>query len=60
MNKTDKQYVSNIDKKLAEFDKTHPKTPSQQAEIDKHNRVYQLRDSAELLEKPDDDEGLWD
>lgn len=38
-------YESEIDKFLAEFDKTHPKpSSSQAAEIKKYNRIYQLRD----------------
>ena len=37
-----------------------PSQRRQQAEVDKHNRVYRLRDdNAKLLEQPDD-EGLWD
>jgi hypothetical protein len=46
--KTDKHYISEIDKKLAEFDQSHANTPSQQAEIDKHQRVFDQRDKAIL------------
>ena len=58
MAKTDKQYVSEIDKLLTKFDKSCPLSPSQQAEIKKHERVYHLRDHPELLRKDESD--LWD
>ena len=58
MSKTDKQYISEIDKKLAEFDRTHPNTFSEQAEIDKHERVFHLRDCPELLKEKEED--LWE
>ena len=58
MNKTNKQFVSEIDKKLTEFDKTHTNTPSQKAEIDKHKRVFHLRDCPELPKA--EEENLWD
>lgn len=57
--KTDKHYVSEIDKRLAEFDQTHPKSPSQQAEIDKHERVYRLRDNP-IPQEPKNDETLFE
>ncbi len=44
MYKIDKHYVSPIDKKLAEFNATHPLSASQQAEVAKYNRIYYLRD----------------
>ena len=44
MRKIDKHYVSEIDKKLAQFDATHPKSRSQQAEYDKYQRIHQMRD----------------
>jgi len=46
--KTDKHYVSEIDKKLAEFDQTHPKSESQKNEIRKHQRVFELRDHPKM------------
>ena len=58
MKKTDKHYVSEIDKKLAEFEQSHPKTFSEQAEIDKHARVFHLRDHTELLKETEED--LWE
>ena len=44
MKKIDKHFVSEIDKKLAAFDAAHPKSPVQQAEFDKYQRLYQQRD----------------
>ena len=44
MQKIDKQYVSNIDKKLAEFDAVNSKSASQLAEIAKYKRLNRLRD----------------
>jgi len=55
-NKIDKNFVSEIDKKLAEFDRTHPKSPSQLAEIKKHLQVFKLRDKATDSEAQKD---LW-
>jgi hypothetical protein len=37
-------FVSDIDQFLAEFDQTHSFSTSQQAEISKYQRVYELRD----------------
>jgi hypothetical protein len=39
-------YVSPIDIYCGEFDKSHPLSASQQAEIKKYRRVYALRDRA--------------
>lgn len=44
MNTIDKHFVSEIDKKMAEFDKTHEKSSTQLAEIKKYQRIYRLRD----------------
>lgn len=44
MRKIDKHYVSEIDKKLAEFDATHAKSPAQQAEFNKYQSIYRKRD----------------
>jgi nitrate/nitrite-specific signal transduction histidine kinase len=40
-----KNYISNIDIFLQEFDKKHPKSESQLAEIQKYQRVFALRDN---------------
>jgi len=57
MKKLDKQFVSDIDKKLAEFDATHPKSAAQQAEIAKYERIYALRDGTQKNNNEDDQ--LW-
>ncbi len=55
--KTIKDYVSEIDKHLAEFDRSHSLSASQQAEIKKYQRVYERRDHpTPLAKKP----SLWD
>lgn len=58
MKKLDKQFVSEIDQKLAQFDATHPKSSSQQAESDKYKRIYHLRDVP--TEQPEKEDALWD
>ncbi len=37
-------YISELDKALDARRKQYPRTPSQQSEINKHNKVFQLRD----------------
>lgn len=58
MSKIDKHFTSEIDKKLAEFDSTHIASPAQQAEFNKHQRIYQLRDVPTESCAPQGD--LWD
>lgn len=58
MNKIDKHFVSEIDKKLAEFDSTHTRSASQQAEYEKYQRIYLKRDTAVDMNK--EKESLWD
>ena len=41
----DKLYISDYDKFLFDFDKSHVKTPAQLAEINKHSRIASLRDA---------------
>lgn len=43
--KKKKNYVSNIDLFLSEFDRKHPKSEAQLAEIQKYNRIYALREN---------------
>lgn len=45
MNKLNKQFISEIDQKLKEFDESHEKSDSQQAEIKKYNKINELRDN---------------
>ena len=44
MRSIDKHYISDIDKKLAEFDDTHHLSRAQLAEYNKYQRIYRLRD----------------
>ncbi len=51
MTKKQMSYVSEIDKFLAEFDRSHPElSKSQQKEIAKHERIYRLRDDPTYTE----------
>ncbi len=53
----DTSFVSDIDNFLTEFDKTHVNSASQQAEIDKYQRISKLRDDAGAGKK---DETVWE
>lgn len=57
LQKIDTSFVSDIDEFLTEFDKKHIKTESQQAEINKHQRLAKLRDDAEADQK---DGQIWE
>lgn len=46
MSSIDKHFVSDIDKKMAEFDATHPKSAAQKAEYEKYQRIFQRRDTS--------------
>jgi len=46
-------YVSDIDKFIDEFNRTHPKSESQLAEMKKYERLNALRDHPHALEKED-------
>ncbi len=46
-NDIDKAYVSPYDKFLFEFDATHKKSASQMREIQKHERLAEMRDNKE-------------
>lgn len=52
----DKAYVSPVDKFLFQFDNKHPKTASQQREIEKHRRIAKKRDEAVSNEE----NALWE
>lgn len=58
MKKIDKHFVSEIDQKLKAFDDTHEKSAAQQAEYDKYQRIYRLRDVTSVA--PVKKEILWD
>ena len=57
MNKIDKNFVSDIDKKMAEFDATHAKSAEQKAEHEKYQRIYQRRDTPMDIDTSKED--LW-
>lgn len=60
MRKLDKRFVSEIDKKLAAFDQNHQKSAAQKAEVEKYQRIYQLRDSAKRAASDADADALWE
>ncbi|HHF7365719.1 MULTISPECIES: CBU_0585 family protein [Legionella] len=47
----DKAYVSPYDKFLFEFDATHDKSASQIKEINKHKRIFLMRDNKDYENK---------
>ncbi len=49
--KIDKNYLSPIDQKLTQFDKTHAPSASQLAEIQKYQALNQTRDTAQQHEE---------
>ncbi len=57
MRKIDKHFVSDIDTKMAEFDATHTQSASQKAEYEKHQRIYQRRDTP--IETGNSKKDLW-
>ena len=50
-------YISEIDKFLTEFNRTHAYSASQKEEVKKHQRVYKLRDNANADEGANE---LWE
>jgi hypothetical protein len=58
MGKVTKFYVSEIDKKLAEYNESHAKTPSQQEEIQKYAMIDRMRDTR--MHIPETEEDIWD
>lgn len=58
MKKIDKHYVSEIDKKMAEFNAAHPLSAEQKAEHDKYKHIDQLRDNSSAVVRTDK-EDLW-
>lgn len=55
---TNKNYISAIDRKLADFDNTHPRSPAQAAEHRKYQRIYRLRD--EINGSDEKSNKLWE
>ena len=58
MKKIDRYYVSEIDKKMAEFNQLHPNSASQQFEHEKYQAIYKRRDNA-IKASPDQND-IWD
>ena len=50
--KLNTSFVSEVDKLLAKFKFTKPKSKAQQAEIEKYQKIYQLRDQAKASSPP--------
>lgn len=57
MSKVDKSYVSLIDKFLQEYVKTHTKTLSENREIQKYQRLAELRDNPDAYDLDDE---IWE
>lgn len=55
-----RQFVSEIDNFLTQFDQSHPeKSQSQEKEIAKHARIAQLRDNAAGSVQLSENEEIW-
>ena len=59
LDKVDKKFVSEADRYLTAFNAEHAKTPSQLAEIAKHHKVFQKRDSA-TAQAADTGQEIWE
>ncbi len=53
-----KEFVSDLDKLISEYQRTHKLTPSQLAEIEKHKEIADLRDNP--MEDVSLDSDMWD
>ncbi len=64
MKKIDRFYVSEFDKKMAQFNKTHTLSAAQSAEKQKYAVIYAQRDQANpesvASTATEDDNALWD
>lgn len=49
-------FISEIDKRLAEFDRTHARSETQTAERKKYERIFKLRSEAI---KPKKEKAIW-
>lgn len=58
MQKVNKHFVSDIDIKLKAFNESQPKSASQNAEIEKYKRIFELRDNADAQSITQGD--IWD
>lgn len=57
MKKVNKHFVSDIDRQLAAFDQTQSLSDSQKAEIEKYNRIFELRDNPDVTHEDQGD--IW-
>ncbi len=55
---TQKNYTSKVDRQLANFDRSHPRSPSQEAEHRKYQRIHSLRDDP--LAEDQSKDSTWD
>jgi hypothetical protein len=58
MRKLKKHFVSEIDKKLKNFNDTQPRSASQLSETDKYNKIFELRDNPNVAQDSQGD--IWD
>jgi S-adenosylmethionine:tRNA-ribosyltransferase-isomerase (queuine synthetase) len=59
MNKRDKHFVSEIDKKMIQFNATHEKSAAQQTEFNKYQVIYAKRDTV-IAQPTATQDTLWD
>jgi hypothetical protein len=59
MAKINKHFVSTLDQHLAEFNASHQQSESQLNEINKHQKIYELRDNPDAKPAQEHDP-LWD
>ncbi len=52
-----KQFVSDIDQALNNFNANNPRSAAQQAEIDKYQQIHQKRDQKVIVQSKKD---IWD
>lgn len=57
MKKVNKHFVSDIDRQLTAFDQSQSLSESQQAEIKKYNKIFELRDNKDS--KHEDHGDIW-
>ena len=58
MKKINRHFVSEIDKAMAKFNRTHELSASQRKEKEKYDKIHNLRDNPDEL--PPEQDNLWD
>ena len=58
MKKVNKRFVSEIDKKLVDFNESQPRSDSQVAEMAKYDHIIELRDNP--TPAAEDQGSIWD